>query len=251
MQIHDFSNILFPKSISVTDQEIDISSLTEEQKKFYVDLFKEVVLLYQAKQKPRTVVGVAGPAGSGKSAMMAIFHTLAKQVSLPFRFETIGIDAFHFTNEYLLANMSNGEPLKKHKGRYNTYDVDKLSRTLKQFSLGGEVSFPVYSRKTHDPVENAVTLGDGIPALLIVEGLWVLYDKGGWEEVGDFLDYSYFITVDEKRVRQGVLDRHVRGGRSPDDAAQYYEENEAKNFTLVEQTKNRANKIIPSYYETS
>ena len=40
---------LFPSSVSVTEQEIDISSLTDAQKKFYLDLFKEIVLLYQAK----------------------------------------------------------------------------------------------------------------------------------------------------------------------------------------------------------
>lgn len=242
-------NISFPNKLNVTDQEIDISSISNAQKEFYVNLFKEIVRVYQSRKKPRVIVGIAGPAGSGKSVLMAIFNEISKQRPLSFRFETIGIDAFHYLNDFLLKQTDAGEPLKNHKGRFDTYDVQKLTETLAHFSLGHSVSLPVYSRKTHDPIENAVSIKGGEPALLVVEGLWLLYDKGDWEKVGKILDFSIFVEANKDRVKQGVLERHVRGGRTPEDAEGYYEANEAVNFDLIMKTKNKADKIIPSYHD--
>lgn len=242
-------NISFPNKLNVTDQEIDISSLSNAQKEFYVNLFKEIVRVYQSRKKPRVIVGIAGPAGSGKSVLMAIFHEISKQRPLPFRFETIGIDAFHYPNDFLFKQTEAGEPLKNHKGRFDTYDVQKLTEALAHFSLGHSVSLPAYSRKTHDPVENVANIKGGEPALLVVEGLWLLYEKKGWEKVGKLLDFSIFVEASKNRVREGVLSRHIRGGRTPEDAAEYYEANESVNFDLIMKTKNKASKIIPSYHD--
>lgn len=249
MKHHQFSTeVSLPKTINVTEQDIDISSLTDSQKEFYVDLFKEIVRLYQSKKKPRVIVGIAGPAGAGKSVIAAIFDEIAKQRPLPFKIETIGIDAFHYSNDFLLVNTIDDEPLKNHKGRFDTYDVAKLAEALKRFSLGYGVSLPTYSRKTHDPIDDAINIKKGEATLLIVEGLWLLYDKNDWEKVGKLLDYSIFVEADKEKVREGVLARHVRGGRTPEDASSYYEKNEAKNFDIIMKTKIRASKIIPSYY---
>lgn len=243
----DFSNITFPSVLNVTEQEIDISALTDEQKQFYIDLFKELVEIYQSRQKPRMIIGMTGPAGAGKSVIAAIFQEVAKQVSLPFRFETVGIDAFHYTNDFLVTNMSGGELLKNHKGRFDTYDVEKLVTTLIQFSKGEEVSLPKYSRKIHDPIENAIVIHEQ-NALLFVEGLWLLYGQNGWEKVGKLLDFSIFVEADKGKVKHGVVGRHMAGGRTSEDAFEYYEANEAKNFDLIMRTKSRADKIIPAYY---
>lgn len=249
MKHHIFSStVSIPKTINVTEQQIDISALTDTQKDFYIDLFKEVTRVYQSKGKVRVIVGVAGPAGSGKSVIATIFHEIAKQRPLPFRFESVGIDAFHYPNDFLTSNIVDDEPLKNHKGRFDTYDVEKLTNTLTHFSLGHECTLPTYSRKIHDPVENVTRLKKGEPALLLIEGLWLLYDKNGWDKVGKLLDFSIFIEADKDKVRQGVLNRHVRGGRTVEDAAEYYEANEAVNFDLIMKTKNKANKIIPSFY---
>lgn len=244
----DFSKIVFPLSLNVTEQEIDISLLTPEQKQTYTDLLKEIVDWYQMKQKPRVIIGMAGPAGAGKSVTVAILKELAKQLSLPFRFEAVGIDAFHYTNEHLLSHFSDGEPLKNHKGRFNTYDVEKLTRSLRSFVDDEKVSFPIYSRKIHDPIENAVIIKKDEPTLLLVEGLWVLYEKEGWGEVGNLLDFSIFMDIDNEKVKQGVLERHIRGGRTPEDAAVYYEKNEAKSLKLIMQTKDKADKIVSTHH---
>jgi putative kinase len=240
-------DIYFPKSLLVTDQEIDISFLDEKQKRFYIDLFQNLVDQYRTAGKPRIIAGFAGPIGSGKSTIAALFRNFAGQIQLPFRFETLGIDAFHYPNEYLLAHETGGGTLKDIKGRYDTYDVDKLVGTLRDFTEGNPVSLPVYSRKTHDPVENAVRVTEE-NALLLLEGQWLLYDQYGWEKILPYLTHTYFVDAEGGKLRDAVIARHVRGGRSEEDAARYYDEVDAEDFELVMSTKKRAQKIIPSYF---
>jgi pantothenate kinase len=233
--------------LEVTAQAIDLSPLTKGQKDFYLRLFSEVVEIYKAKKKPRVVIGFAGSPGAGKSVVAVLLQNMARQSGLPFVVECITVDAYHFPNEFLLSHFSGGKPLKQVKGRFDTYDAKALAQDLKAFSAGETVSFPIYSRKLHDPVKNGVVV-EAKEALLIVEGQWLLFDRAGWEEVGPRLDYAIFIDSDPVRAKEPVLKRHMAGGRSWEDASRHYELVDARNSVLVLATKGKANKVIPPYY---
>ena len=239
--------LIFPTSLIVTDQKIDISGFSRRQKTFYLNLFWETVAFYKSRNKPRAVVGMAGPTGAGKSVLAVLFKELAKQAEQSFAFESITIDAYHYPNSFLNSHFSAGEPLKKVKGRFDTYDVHKLAGDVQRFSFGKKVAFPHYSRKVHDPVENGVVI-EAKHCLLIVEGLWLLYDREGWEIIGPLLDFCYFIESEKEQVKEPVLKRHMAGGRTFDDASRHYELVDGKNSDLVLTTKARANKVIPPYY---
>jgi hypothetical protein len=239
--------IKFPASLEVTEQRIDLSAFSKRQKDFYLNLFSEMADVYKARNKCRVVIGIAGPTGAGKSVVAVLLKEMAKQAGLPFVLESITIDAYHYPNSYLNTHFSGGEPLKKAKGRFDTYNVKELAKDIKAFALGGTVFFPTYSRKLHDPVKNSI-VASAKETLLIVEGLWLLYDKAGWEKVGGLLDYAIFIDSDKERTREAVLKRHITGGRTLEEAAKYYEDVDGRNHDLVLTTKPRANKIIPAYY---
>ena len=237
----------FPATLLVTEQTIDISGFSPRQKSFYLGLFWELVAFYNSRSQPRVVVGIAGPTGSGKSVVAILFQELAKQARLNFAFDCITIDAYHYPNHFLNSHLSGGEPLKKVKGRFDTYDVKALARDLQTFVAGENASFPVYSRKLHDPVADGVRI-EAKPALLIVEGLWLLYDQAGWETIGPLMDYSLFIESAKERTREPVIRRHMTGGRSLADAARHYELVDGRNSDLVLSTKPRADRVIPPYY---
>ena len=239
--------ISFPTSLPVTDQEIDLTGLSSAQKDFYLKLFEDVAELYRSSGKARFVLGIAGPTGAGKSVVAVLLKELARQAGLPFAVEAITMDAYHFPNAHLLSHFSEGEPLKKVKGRFDTYDPAALARDLQNFSAGKTVGFPAYSRKLHDPVQNAFVI-EAPNVLLILEGLWLLYDKAGWEKIGPLLDYAIFIEADAARAKGPVLQRHMRGGRTAADAERHYESVDAKNSELVLTTRPRADKVIPPYY---
>lgn len=131
----------------------------------------------------------------------------------------------------------------------HTYDVDALTRDIKAFSSGENVAFPIYSRQLHDPVKNGIVV-TAKETLLIVEGLWLLYDKAGWETAGPLLDFSFFIDADKERTKAAVIKRHMAGGRTWEDASRHYELVDGKNSDLVLTTKHKANIVIPPYYLT-
>jgi hypothetical protein len=240
-------DINFPARLEVTDQPIDLTHLSDQQEHFYLNLFAEVLDIYEAKKKPRVVIGVAGPTGSGKSVVAVLFKEFAKQASLPFSLESITIDAYHFPNQFLLSHYSNNLPLKMVKGRFDTYDARALARDITAFRSGRTVSFPIYSRKLHDPVKDGIVVV-AENTLLILEGLWLLYDQAGWESVGPLLDYSVFIDGDVERAKEAVIKRHMAGGRTREDALKHYEGVDARNSELVLTTKHKADKVIPPYY---
>jgi pantothenate kinase len=239
--------IHFPATLEVTEQRVDLSALTQRQREFYSNLFSEIVDIYEASNKSRVVVGIAGPTGAGKSVVAVLLQNMAKQAGLSFALESITIDAYHYPNSFLCSHFADGESLKTVKGRFDTYDAQGLARDLGAFALGERVLFPTYSRKRHDPVKDGIVV-EAKNALLIVEGLWLLYDKAGWEAVGPLLDYALFIEADTGRVRDSVLKRHMTGGRTLEEAARHYELVDARNSELVLTTGHRANKVIRPYY---
>lgn len=241
------SELQFPTSLQVTEQTIDISGFTPAQKTFYLNLFRETVNTYKAAQKSRVVIGMAGSTGSGKSVVATLFKELATQARLPFTFECVTIDAYHFPNSFLLSHFSEGKPLKQVKGRFDTYDVAALVNDLKNFAAGGTVAFPIYSRKLHDPVPNSIRV-EAKATLLLLEGLWLLSDYGDWGQVRPLLDYSYFIESDMERTRAAVLKRHMAGGRTLESATKHYEEVDGRNGNLVLESRDQADKVIPPYY---
>jgi pantothenate kinase len=239
--------ITFPASVRVTEQTIDLSGFSQRARDFYAELFREFVDIYDAGKKPRVVIGIAGPTGAGKSVVAVLFKEIATRAGLPFALESVTIDAYHYPNQYLLSHFSDGEPLKKVKGRFDTYDVRALARDLAAFSAGQNVSFPMYSRKLHDPIKDGVVI-KAREALLIVEGLWLLYDQSGWEAIRPLLDYAFFIDSDKELAKAPVLKRHMTGGRTLEEASRHYQDVDGKNSDLVLTTKNKADQVIPPYY---
>ena len=245
----DTSTLTFPLSVTVTDQIIDTSLLSSNQQEFYKKLFVDMLMLYFSKGKHRMVFGLAGPTGSGKSVIAALFQEFAKQLHLPFAFQVLGIDAFHHRNSFLESHSdSEGIVLKERKGRYDTYDVPKLLTVLHAFKDGETVSLPEYSRRIHNPIEDSTTVSNE-NALLLLEGLWLFHDRNKWEQVALLLDYKIFVEADKEKVKDMVVRRHERGGRSTEAATQYYETVDASNFNLIMPTKEKADKVIISYNE--
>ena len=179
--------------------------------------------------------------------MAVLLKELAKQAGPHFVVESITIDAYHFPNPFLLSHLSNGVPLKEVKGRFDTYDAKTLAKDIRAFRAGQTVSFPAYSRKLHEPVKDGVVVA-AESALLIVEGLWLLYEKAGWEDIGPLLDFAVFIDGDVERAKESVLKRHMAGGRTLESALKHYDNVDARNSELVLTTKNKADKVIPAYY---
>lgn len=234
---------VFPKKITITDQVVDIAHLSEKEKSFALSVAADAFLRYERFQKPRAIFGIAGPSGAGKSLLAALLREIAVARKLPFRVETVSIDAFHFPNEYLALEERDGINLRDVKGRYDTYDTQLLASELARFRAGDLIRFPAYSRKIHDPVPNAITISEP-NTLLILEGLWLLYDDAGWKFVRDELDHTYFLDDELERLRRHTIERHVRGGKGEKEAGTFYDKSDMANYRLVIRTKKYADQFL-------
>jgi len=202
-----------------------------ELKTVHLPLLKEITREAAAK-KGRYVVFIAGPPGSGKTTLGALWETLAREYDLHVSVQTLPMDGFHFPNAELNARtiLRDGEsiPLRKIKGAPESFDLTMITRSLRDLCSGREFAWPKYDRQLHDPVPDAIpVISEGI---IIVEGNYLLLDEPGWRDLTSMADLTIFIECDEPLVRERLLARAQRGGRSHTIAVQHYEFNDRPNW---------------------
>ena len=159
---------------------------------------------------------------------------LANKQSIPL--QAIGLDGFHYPNEYLNSHTierdGNEIPLIKVKGCPESFDAEHLADKLNELRANNVVKWPVYSRKLHDPVEDAQTVDKDI---IILEGNWLLLKDERWTTLRKFADYALFITADADVLKNRLISRKIQGGSTEEQATAFYEASDKAN---VERTLN-------------
>ena len=144
--------------------------------------------------------------------------------------QALGMDGFHYPNRYLAAHtiLRDGEeiPLISIKGAPETFDVHALAAKLGA-AREESVTFPVYDRRIHDAVPDAVTADAPI---LLVEGNWLLLDEEPWRDLCGLADYRLRIDAAPELLRDRLIARKVQGGSTAEDAAAFYEASDAPNI---------------------
>ncbi len=246
--------IIFPDHIIVTEQEVDCTHLSGERKEFIINFTKRLIALYKEGGNARQIYAIAGPSGSGKSYLSVLAQEVGKQIDESVSIVPVSIDAYHFPNEYLSQTKAGGggeeeergeslRTLKDVKGRYDTYDVPALLRDLEEFKSGSAVRFPLYSRRLHEPIQGEIKVPEG-PAIVLIEGLWLLYPGAEWKDLPALYDHSYFLDDTPEALRERTISRHEIGGRERGDAERMYDESDAKNRALVLETKTYADEQL-------
>jgi hypothetical protein len=195
-------------------------------------------LIAQAAAKQgRYLVLLAGPPGSGKSTLGALWEALAAETGLQTPFVTLPMDGFHYPNAVLdartIARQGETVTLRRVKGAPESFQLDQITRSITQLAAGAPLAWPRYDRRIHDPAPDAIP----VPAtgIIVVEGNYLLLDEPRWRELKPCADFSIFVECDEALARQRVLARLQRGGRPAEVAAQHYAFNDGPNWERVMQ----------------
>jgi pantothenate kinase len=197
-----------------TDIPLELERTQIEQ--FYDPLATR--LLAQSKPDRRLMVAVAGPPGSGKTVFAA---TLVAVVNAEAEYNLavlVGLDGWHYPNAYLAIHFTQRGrqriPLRSIKGAPETFDAAAAYDCLSKIRRGEQVSFPIYSRRLHEPIPSAGTI-DVSFRIVVVEGNYLLLDEDPWERFRQLFDVSLFVSAGPETLMDGLRERHLRGGKTP------------------------------------
>ena len=195
----------------------------------FLPLLRRLTEMQRAEAR-RILVFLAAPPATGKSTLAQFLEQLSRtEEDLP-PVQALGMDGFHYPNRYLAAHtiLRDGEkiPLTSIKGAPETFDVPALAAKLGA-AREESVTFPVYDRRIHDVVPDAVTADAPI---LLVEGNWLLLDEEPWRDLCGLADHRLRIDAAPELLRDRLIARKVQGGSTTEAAAAFYEASDAPNI---------------------
>ena len=197
--------------------------ITDEQMTLWA---KQVITASDEAPGRRYILGVAGIPGSGKSTFTAQLLSFIDELR-PNVTRLVPMDAYHLSNEKLKEL-----GLYSRKGSPDTFDAQAYITLLQQAQLvDSKLHFPIYDRKLHATVlrDDPMTKMDEKVRIVLTEGNYLLLRKKPWNTLNHVLDHCWFLHTDPQQAERWLINRHVQGGRSAQEARQRYDYNDGPN----------------------
>jgi len=192
----------------------------------------------------RTVLGVVGAPGSGKSTLVdALVEQLLTLPSPTGDNEepwVVGLpmDGFHLSNARLEEL-----GLSDRKGAPETFDAWGFAALMARLTDPDEADHTVYSpsfeREIEEPVAGAVAVSPAA-RLVITEGNYLLLEDPPWEAARRQLAEVWMCDTEEERRMRQLIARHERFGMEPDAARDWAQGPDQSNADLVLAAAHRA-----------
>jgi pantothenate kinase len=185
----------------------------------------------------RTLLGIAGAPGSGKST----FAAWLQQQFGPDVAVVVPMDGFHLGNAII-----EGTPLRQRKGAMDTFDVGGYLSLLQRLVRRDEpvVYAPEFRRTLDEPVAASIAIRASVP-VVITEGNYLLAETPQWKEVRAQLDEVWFIDTPPALRLGRLVDRHVEFGMERAAAQAWATGPDEANARIIEATRQGADRIIP------
>lgn len=214
-------------SFQVNGLEIQAEFHDQDVQNIFLPLLRRITALQKEKGR-RICVFLAAPPAAGKSTLCCFLEHLSRTTEGLTPVQCVGIDGFHMYQDYLDSHsiIRDGVeiPLAKIKGGPETYRVEMLKELLGKLNEENR-RWPIYDRRIHNPVEEAVEIrGD----IIIVEGNWLLLDEEPWKQLK--CDYSVFLALGGRDQVERVVRRKMMGGYSEEHAREFVEHNDWPNI---------------------
>lgn len=218
-------------TLSVNDLSVKAHFYKSDTEDIFIPLLKYLTRLYKEKKR-RIIVFIGAAPGAGKSTLVKYLEKLAKENAAIKDITAIGIDGFHHYNTYLKSHYIDDDqklPLLSIKGAPSTFDVDKFLDKLKKMR-DEDVMWPEYSRKLHDPIEDAIIVKEDI---VLIEGNYLLLDEGKWQTASKYADLKIYIKANKDDLKDDLIKRKMQSGMPYNMTLAHYENVDGKNYDIV------------------
>ena len=187
----------------------------------------------------RTILGITGAPGSGKST----FAAWIQQQFAPGTAIVVPMDGFHLGNAII-----EGTPLRRRKGAIDTFDAGGYLSLLRRLVRRDEavVYAPEFRRTLDEPVAASIAVPAEVP-LVITEGNYLLAEQEPWKEVRAQLDEVWFVDTPHALRLERLVARHVSFGMDQAAAEAWAHGPDEANARLIQATKPGADRIIPCH----
>jgi len=183
----------------------------------------------------RSVLGITGPPGAGKSTLAAaLVDELGSDAAL------VPMDGFHLA-QLELSRLGRAD----RKGSADTFDAFGYLALLDRLRQkpAETVYAPAFRRELEEPIAGAIPISSSV-RLIVTEGNYLLDGEAPWDDVRTRLDEAWFVELDEPVRLSRLIARHVKHGRSLSEAQQWAHVVDQANAIRIEGGRGRADLII-------
>lgn len=209
--------------------EIEAFFKKETKDEVLIPIIKKLTELYRLK-KDKIIVFISAPPGTGKTILSLYIEKLSLENSEYEPIQAVGMDGFHYSEEYLNKNYHENKKLKEIKGAPETFNLAELKEKLNKIKEGN-VKWPIYDRNIHDVINDKIEINKNI---ILIEGNWLLLNEENWKEIKNYCDYSIFIEAKEEELKERLIERKMIGkALNRLEAENFYENSDKKNIERV------------------
>jgi hypothetical protein len=203
-------------------------------KKVFLPFIKDLSRTIKGSDNMPFVIGIAGPPGSGKSALSRIFAQMLASHGVSCT--VLPVDGFHLKNKDLKEKTAliGGRRVSLHeiKGAKETYDALGLLKSLGKLGTEQPFYWPVYLRTLHEPVERGVFISRR-DTVYIVEGNYLFVDRHPWNLMAKHFPLKMFVLPKRRFLKNRLIARKCRGGFTKQSARRHYERTDLRNIKEV------------------
>ena len=184
----------------------------------------------------RVIIGLVGKPGAGKSTLSSyLIKKLPKDTTA-----LVPMDGYHLSNAQL-AWLGR----RDRKGAPDTFDSYGYAELLQRIreNHNQDIYFPIFHREIEESIAAEGVIHPDT-SLVLTEGNYLLLGDAGWNRVAPTLTECWFVDVDDDRRMARLVARHIKFGKSSEEAHAWAHGTDQHNADLIETTKMKADVIV-------
>lgn len=188
----------------------------------------------------RSVLGIAGAPGAGKSTLARRVVAAVDAAHGPGTAVQVPMDGFHLANAALDALGR-----RDRKGAIDTFDAGGYVALVRRLATADEdvVWAPDFDRRVDEPVAGSIPV-PRTARLVVTEGNYLLDADEPWSALPTLVAETWACVVDDRVRVDRLVGRHMRHGRDHEAARSWAVEVDGVNAARVATTVTRASRTV-------